>query len=190
MANIWPVYEGKAPTPTTSEPTVGGPWAHLPLREAAQLFELGPEDRVSDITSTPRFGDVDRDVRSAGFKYIVVEVGRNEAKHAPWKPGFYKSKVPPKEAFSRLIKHALAEKLGEANVIDVKYEPTIDSLGREALKITVVIPEGAARRLANGAALDALVGLQARLREMREERPPIIEYATEAELQPDAGPQP
>jgi hypothetical protein len=40
----------------------------------------------------------------------------------------------------------------------------------------------------DAAVLDALVSLRQRLREMREERIPIIEYATEAELQQDAGP--
>lgn len=33
MAKIWPVYDGKVPT-------IGQPWAELPLTEAMRLFEL------------------------------------------------------------------------------------------------------------------------------------------------------
>jgi hypothetical protein len=51
-----------------------------------------------------------------------------------------------------------------------------------------VITPGATKKLKNGAVLDALVKLQERLREMRESRVPIVEYATEAELAQDAGP--
>jgi hypothetical protein len=93
--------------------------------------------------------------------------------------------VKPKDAFGRLIRQALASKLGQANVVRVNWEPTTDSQGRAALKITVVIPEGAAHRLKN-AVLDALVKLNERLNEMGEERTPIVQYATEAELAQDA----
>jgi hypothetical protein len=78
--------------------------------------------------------------------------------------------------------------LGSENVVRAEYEPTADSQGRGALKITVVIAPGAIKRLRDGAALDALVKLQERLRGMGERRTPIIQYATEAELQEDGGP--
>jgi hypothetical protein len=181
MAKIWPVYEGR-------EPTIGEPWADLPLTEAVTLFELRPSDFVSDLARTPKFGNVDRDLLFAGFKHIVVEVGSAEGRREKWKSGFYLSKVKPDDAFSRLIQQALASALGEENVLRVEYEPSIDSQGRDALKITVVIPPGAIKSLQNGAALNALVRLQERLREMREQRTPIVEYATEAELVQDVGP--
>jgi hypothetical protein len=179
MAKIWPVYEGERPTTW--------PWARLPLAEAITLFELRQDDYVSDLETTPRFGFADRDLTFAGFKHIVVEIERNEGRQAKWKPGFYKSRVKPKDAFGRLIRHALTSKLGEDNVVRLDWEPTTDSQGREALKITVVIPPGAAQKLKD-AVLDALVSLRERLREMGEERTPIVEYATEAELAQDAGP--
>lgn len=181
MAKIWPVYEGK-------EPTVGGPWAEMPLLEAIQLFELRPGDFVSELAITPRFGDTTRDRTYFGFRHVVVEVGRDEGQKAKWKSGFYVSRIKPDEAFRRLIQQAFVAELGNENVIRAEYEPTTDLQGRSALKITVVIAPEATNRLAKGAALDALVGLQKRLREMREERTPIIEYATEAELQQDGGP--
>ena len=182
MAKIWPVYEGK-------DPTIGEPWARLPVSEAVALFELRPDDYVSNLAVTPRFGDVDRDLTFAGFRHIVVEVGRNEGRRANWRPGFYKSRIPPQEAFDRLIRQALVAELGDDNVTRLEIEPTTDSRGREALKITVVIEPDATQRFVGGAVLDALVSLQKRLHEMRDDRIPIIEYATEAELEQDGGPQ-
>jgi len=181
MASIWPVYEGR-------EPTIGEPWAELPLAEAIDLFELKPQDLVSDLSKTLRFGNANHELLYAGYKYIVVEVGVSEARRAKWKPGFYRSPIKPEEAFRRLIQQALAAELGNNNVVRVDYEPATDSQGRGALKITVVIAADAIKRLRNGAALNALVRLQERLREMGERRTPIIQYATEAELQQDGGP--
>jgi len=181
MAKIWPVYDG-------NRPTVGWPWAHMSLSEAIALFELRQDDFVSDLDSTPRFGADERDLTYTGFKHIVVEVERSEGRQANWKPGFYRSRIRPKEAFGRLIRQALAAKLGKENVVRVDWEPTTDSQGQDALKITVVIPPGASKKVKGEPVLDALVGLRARLREMREDRIPVVEYATEAELAQDAGP--
>ena len=181
MAKIWPAYEG-------SEPTSGGPWADLQVSEAVSIFELQPKDYVSELAKIPRFGKVDRDLWYLGYKHIVVEIGRSEGQKAKWKPGFYRSQVKPEEAFWRLIQQALVAELGAKNVVRVEHEPTTDSQGQDALKITVVIAPGATKDLAKGASLDALVRLQERLSEMREDRTPMIEYATEAELAEDGGP--
>jgi hypothetical protein len=182
MAKIWPVYEGK-------EPTIGSPWADIPSSEAIEIFELRPTDFISDLSATPRFGNVERDLRLSGFKHIVVELTRAEGREVNWKSGYYKSRIAPREAYGRLIRQALVAELGADNVVRVEHEPTIDSQGREALRVVVVITSNATRKLVNGTALDALVKLQERLRQMREERAPIIEYATEEELAQDAGSQ-
>lgn len=181
MAKIWPVYEGK-------HPTYGGPWSELPFSEAVALFELRPTDFVSGIAVTPRFGDADRDLTWVGFKHIVVEVDPDEAPKLKWKPGFYKSKVKPKEAFRRLLQHAVTPAFGVENIVRVNSEPAVNSLGLAALRIKIVLAPSAIDRLARGAVLDALVRLQEQLREMREDRTPIVEYATEEELAHDAGP--
>lgn len=175
MAKVWAVYEGK-------EPTIGSPWAHIPVSKAVALFDLKPDDYVSGLNVIPRFGDVNRDLTYAGFKHIVVEIQRNEGRQANWKSGFYKSRITPEEAVVKLIRQALVAELGDNIVERLKIEPTTDSQGRDALKIAVVIAPGATDRIAGGAVLDALVSVQDRFREMREERIPIIEYATEAEL--------
>lgn len=181
MAKIWPVYEG-------NRPTVGGPWATIPLAEAIALFELRRDDFVSDLEVTPRFGLMAGDLTFAGYKYVIVEVERNEGRQQNWRPGFYKSRVKPKEAFGILIKQAVVAALGQDHVVHVRWEPTIDSQGQEALRILIVITPDATQKLKGGAVLDVLVSLQRRLSEMRENRIPMIEYATEAELQQDAGP--
>lgn len=183
MAKIWPVYEG-------SEPTNGDPWAHLPVAEAITLFELRPDDFISDLEATPRFGPVDRELAYAGYRHIVVEVERGEGRRAKWRAGFYRSRTTPKDAFHKLIRQALAAKLGDDNIVRLEFEPATDSHGRDAIKITVVIIPGAPHSLEGQAVLDALVSLGTRLHEMRDDRIPIIEYATEAELEQDANPQP
>jgi hypothetical protein len=162
----------------------------LPISEAISVFELRPDDFVAELEARPgpRFGDVDRDLWLAGFRHIVVEVGAGEGRRAKWRPGFYRSRVKPDDAFGKLIEHALAAELGKNNVIRVELEPATDTGGGAALKITVVIAPNAIKRLEKGAALDALVRLRERLRAMQDYRTPIVEYATEAELAQDAGP--
>lgn len=181
MAKIWPVYEGR-------QPTRGEPWARIPLADAIELFELRPEEFFSELETTPRFGPSDRNLTFAGFKHIVVEVERNEGRKAIWKPGFYKSHIGPKDAFGRLIRHALAAELGPQSLVSVAWEPTTDSQGQDALKIAVVIAPGGVRKLQAGAGLDALVRVRHRLEQMGDDRIPLIEYATEAELQESGGP--
>jgi hypothetical protein len=184
MAKIWAVYEGR-------EPTIGGPWARLPLLEAIDLLELRPDDHVSELELTPRFGDLESDGTYAGFKHIVVEAGTSEARKAKWKPGFYISRIAPRDAIRKLIQQALATELGKENVLRVEYEPTTDSLDRESLKITVVIAPDAVENLDGRTMVNASIKLQERFHHMREKRTPMLEFVTEAELEleKDAGPQ-
>lgn len=181
MANIWRVYEGR-------EPTVGGPWGRLPLPVVIAAFEMRRDDFVSDLEHTPRFGDEKRDLTHAGFRHIVVEVEHKEGLQAKWKPGFYRIQIGPEEALGRLVQEALVAQLGDDNVVRVDLSPTTDSQDRDALTITVVIPPGATHRLKDRV-LDALVAVRKRLRELGDDRTPIIEYATEAELVEDGRPQ-
>lgn len=179
MAKVWPAYDGK-------EPTVGKPWAILPLDEAITLLDLKKKHFLSDLSRPPRFDDTKRDMRLLGYQHVVLEVGDAEARKARWRPGFYRSPVAPDEAFVRLVGHAAKAHLGSEHVVRVATEPAIDSEGREALRVTIVIRPGAAKQLGGDAVLDTLVNVQARLQEMGEQRFPIIEYATEEELKQDA----
>jgi hypothetical protein len=62
-------------------------------------------------------------------------------------------------------------------------EPAIDSAGQEALRITIVISPDAADKFNDDALLDTLAAVQNQLRGKSEDRFPIIEYATEDELE-------
>src|ERR1700682_4582304 len=73
--------------------------------------------------------------------------------------------------------------LTSSSVSNIVSDSAIDSEGREALRITIVIKPGAATRIRGDAALDILVQIQDQLREAGEERFPIVEYATQEELE-------
>ncbi len=102
MAKVWPVYEGK-------EPTVGRPWAVLPLDDAIRVLDLEPEHFLMDLSRTPKFGDIERDLTWVGYRHVVVEVGVDEAQ-GDWRSGFYRSPLSTVEAFFRLQVH---QRLGD-----------------------------------------------------------------------------
>ena len=81
----------------------------------------------------------------------------------------------------------IAAKAARAQVADhglerVVAQPTTDSEGREALRITLVLRPEAVEALSGDTALDLLVSLQRELQSQGEERLAIVEYATEAEM--------
>lgn len=180
MARIWPVSEGRDHTPPF-------PWAEVPLSKAIKLSELRQEDLVSSLAAPPRFADPGLDLWYAGFKHVVVEIEEDEASKAGWKPGFYKSRLTPKEVFRRLIEEPLVAALGGDNVLRVEVAPSIDALGRGAMLTTIVIAPDALPRLGNEALADADLRLQGRLREMHVAGAAIMEFATEEELAEDVG---
>ena len=180
MARIWPVSEGREHTPPF-------PWADVPLSEAIKLCDLRQDDVVSNLAAPPRFADPDLDLWYAGFKHVVVEVEEDEARKAKWKPGFYRSRLSPKEVFRRLVEEPLVAALGSDNVLRVEVAPSIDALGRGAMLTTIVIAPDALPRLGSEALFDADMRLQDRLREMHVAGAAITVLATEAELAEDVG---
>ncbi|HXC14205.1 MAG TPA: hypothetical protein VNV39_15390 [Stellaceae bacterium] len=82
------------------------------------------------------------------------------------------------------IAEAVAKSKLTAGVVEgAQAAAVIDSEGREALRITIVIKSGTAAKLNGDAVLDTLVQIQDRLRAAGEERFGIVEYATKAELE-------
>lgn len=61
-------------------------------------------------------------------------------------------------------------------------EPTTDSEGKEALRITLVLTPAAAKTFTGDQAVDLILSIQSSLLKEGDERFPIIEYATEDEL--------
>jgi hypothetical protein len=181
MARIWPVYDGK-------RPTFGDQWAEVSLQDAVSLFELRQDQFVSGLAVTPRCGDDDRDSTWAGYKHVVVEIDAADASKAKWKAGFYRSKIRPQEAFRRLVQQTIASALGPENVVRVECAKAVDSLGEPALRVTVVLTPEAPARILPANPGKASRQLRSRLREMRAYSTPLIEYATEADLDQDDDP--
>lgn len=74
-----------------------------------------------------------------------------------------------------------------AGIQRVDSEPTLDSEGKDALHITIVLKRGSAGKISGDNALDTLVRIERALREAKEERFPIISYVTEEELEDTSG---
>jgi hypothetical protein len=70
-----------------------------------------------------------------------------------------------------------------AGVQRVFSEPTSDSQGHDALHITIVLKPGDADKISGDMALDTLVEIEKALRGASEDRFPIIDFATEEELE-------
>ncbi len=87
-----------------------------------------------------------------------------------------------KNKILKIARDAATANLSSSAVSQVLSEPTTDSEGRDALRITIVIKPNALGRLTGDAALDTLVEIQSNLRQAGEERFPIVEYSTESEL--------
>ncbi len=83
---------------------------------------------------------------------------------------------------NQIAREAAIANLTQKRVTNILSEPAIDSEGHEALRITIVIPPGVAPRLKGDAILNTLAQIQDRLRAAGEERFPIVEYATQEEL--------
>jgi hypothetical protein len=71
---------------------------------------------------------------------------------------------------------------GPDNVVRVEGEPTTDSQGEEALDLLIVVAPSLPDNFTGDDVLDTLVQISARLMDARDERLPIIRYATEEEL--------
>ena len=74
-----------------------------------------------------------------------------------------------------------------AGIQRVDSEPTLDSEGKEALDITIVLKRGSAGKISGDSALDTLVTIERALHKAKEERVPIISFVTEEELDDSSG---
>jgi predicted extracellular nuclease len=73
--------------------------------------------------------------------------------------------------------------LGTGTVERTAVEPTTDSIGRDALRITIIVKQDRVARLQGDQLLDTLYQLNTRLAGEGENRFPIVEYATPEELE-------
>ncbi len=91
---------------------------------------------------------------------------------------------------NRVVGKAAAAGLKRAGFSRVYSEPALDSEGREALLVTIVLRSDAPGKINGAKALNTIVRIQRDLRRSGEERFPIIDFATEDELASDVSSQP
>jgi hypothetical protein len=87
------------------------------------------------------------------------------------------------EKINEIAQELAAANLTSQAIENVISEPTIDSEGREALRITIVIKPNKVSNFSGEKILDTLYQIQIRLLQEGEERPAIVEYATKEELE-------
>jgi hypothetical protein len=68
--------------------------------------------------------------------------------------------------------------LGQSNFTSVSSTSTIDSTGRDALQITIVLSPGFAPRVTGEIAANTVFDMNRRLRDAGEERFSIVRYST------------
>jgi hypothetical protein len=90
---------------------------------------------------------------------------------------------------ARLAKEAASANLSVQTVETVVAESTVDSVGDDALRVVIVVRPESVSRLQGEALVDTLLDIQTRLQEAGENRLPIVEYATAADLADDGDPE-
>jgi hypothetical protein len=88
----------------------------------------------------------------------------------------------PASRVEQIARTAASMRAMTSTVQRVLAEPSTDSEGKDALRITFVLSDRGAKELTGDQALDILVELKHNLEQAGEERFAIIEYATEKEL--------
>jgi hypothetical protein len=86
------------------------------------------------------------------------------------------------EQIDHIARQVAQQHLAALGVQDVQSEPTIDSDGNEALRITITIHSADKASESGDALLDTLSEISLRLQEEGDPRFPIIDYVTEEEL--------
>jgi hypothetical protein len=87
------------------------------------------------------------------------------------------------DKINEIVREVATAKLAPYASGRVISEPTTDSTGQDALRITIVIAPDSAPKINGDAVLESWVQIQNRLHAAGEERFPIIQYATEEELE-------
>ena len=87
------------------------------------------------------------------------------------------------DKINQIVREVAAASLAPYASGRVINEPTTDSTGQDALRITIVIAPDSAPKINGDAVLGTWVQIQDRLQAAGEERFPIIQFATEEELE-------
>lgn len=89
----------------------------------------------------------------------------------------------------RLIADAASAALSRVGIMRVYSAPTVDSASKPALNVTIVLTREASTRITGDEAIDAMVQIGRILEKSGDDRFPIIEFATEEELERSGDPE-
>jgi hypothetical protein len=87
----------------------------------------------------------------------------------------------------RIARRIADANLSSSTISSVHSEPMIGSEGQEMLRIRIILTPGSTDTIKGDAALNTLVEIRNVLQGKGEERFPVVEYATEEELQESGG---
>jgi hypothetical protein len=87
-----------------------------------------------------------------------------------------------KDAIAAITKAAATTTLGKQSFVDVTNTAVTDSVGQDALQITIVLTPGSTDAVTGDRALRTLDEIRTQLQRAGEDRLPIVEYATQDEL--------
>ena len=97
MADVWLAKEGDSPTQGEK------PSYTVSLDNCINKLDLAQAHFLSDLSTIPKFGEPgDPMANIRGYKHVLIEVKKDEAKDHDWRPGFYRSPVSPQEVVNRL----------------------------------------------------------------------------------------
>lgn len=82
----------------------------------------------------------------------------------------------------QIAQEVATEHLSPGVIDAVSSEETVDSQGRDAVRITITLKAETAKTLTGDGVLDTLVAIQTRLAEKGDQRLPIVEYEEVGEL--------
>jgi hypothetical protein len=88
-----------------------------------------------------------------------------------------------KQKIEDIARSVASANLRSSVVNTIVNSATTDSLGRDTIRITFVLTPGSSANIEGDAALRTLVEIRQRLESEGDERFPIIEYATQKELE-------
>jgi len=91
---------------------------------------------------------------------------------------------------NQIAEKAAAAALKRVGISRVVTEPTVDSDGHDALKVLVVFRRGITEQATGAEVVRTFLKVNQDLEKMGEERLPIIEFATEEELESELNGEP
>jgi hypothetical protein len=95
----------------------------------------------------------------------------------------YECHMSDERTIKSIARKVATANLGKSNVAGVLSKEIVDSEGRDALLITIVLPPGSSDSIKGPELLNTMVQIQDRLQQQGENRFPFVKYADKNELE-------